>query len=74
MATPETEPIRIVVNGEARLVPGGLVLPELLKMLGVDPSRVAVERNRTIVRKADWNCTTICRGDELEVVQFVGGG
>lgn len=70
----KTETIGIVVNGTRRSVPGGLDLEGLLGFLGVEPSRVAIERNREIVRKPEWKGTTICGGDEIEVVQFVGGG
>jgi thiamine biosynthesis protein ThiS len=66
--------MEIVVNGEARWVPEGLSLEGLLGFLEVDPSRVAVERNREIVRKQDWGGTVIQAGDSLEVVWFVGGG
>jgi thiamine biosynthesis protein ThiS len=55
-------------------VPEGLSLVHLLTFLKVDPSRVAVERNREIVRKTAWGETTIEAGDSLEVVWFVGGG
>ena len=74
MPPPETEMIEIVVNGNVTSVPSGLDLEGLLRFLRVEPSRVAVEWNREIVRKPEWKCTTICRGDEIEVVQFVGGG
>lgn len=74
MPSPQTEKIEIVVNGERREVPAGSNIEGLLRFLGVDPGRVAVERNREIVRKPAWNTTTICSGDEVEVVQFVGGG
>ena len=74
MSSPETETIDIVVNGKSRRAPAGLLLEDLLRFLGADPSRVAVERNRDIVRRADWNSTTIRSGDQLEIVQFVGGG
>jgi thiamine biosynthesis protein ThiS len=70
----ETETIEIVVNGETRRVPPGVDLSSLLEFLGVDASRVAVEYNRRIARKAEWNSTTIRSGDNLEIVQFVGGG
>ena len=74
MPSQETETIGIVVNGVSRSVPDGLDLEGLLAWLGVEPSRVAIERNREIVRKPKWKRTTICRGDQFEVVQFVGGG
>ncbi len=74
MSLPETETIEIVVNGDRCTPPAGLNIEGLLRFLGLDASRVAIERNRLIVRKADWNNTTICSGDEIEIVQFVGGG
>jgi thiamine biosynthesis protein ThiS len=66
--------VEIVVNGEARRVPEGLSVYRLLVFLEIDPGRVAVERNREIVRKAEWAGTVIDAGDALEVVWFVGGG
>jgi sulfur carrier protein len=74
MPTSETAAIEIVLNGERRTAPSGLDLASLLAHLKVDPSRVAVELNREIVRKPEWNRTTIRSGDRLEIVQFVGGG
>jgi len=69
-----TAALEIVVNGDPRNVPPGLSLDKLLVFLDVDPSRVAVERNREIVRKTAWGETTVEAGDVLEVVWFVGGG
>jgi thiamine biosynthesis protein ThiS len=66
--------VEIVVNGVAKRVPKGLKLDQLLVFLEVDPSRVAVERNREIARKASWSETVIEAGDSVEVVWFVGGG
>jgi thiamine biosynthesis protein ThiS len=66
--------IEIVVNGQPRQVPQGASLDRLLVFLEVDPSRVAVERNREIVRKSSWSATQIEPNDHLEIVWFVGGG
>ena len=66
--------IEIVLNGESRTVPEGLQLDGLLQFLEIPAARVAVERNRSIVRKTDWGATRIEAGDQLEVVWFVGGG
>ena len=74
METAQEHAIEIVVNGAPRQVPGGLFLDKLLAHLNVDPSRVAVERNRAIARKADWAATEVQAGDQLEIVWFVGGG
>jgi sulfur carrier protein len=69
-----TNQIHVVVNGQPRQVPPGKTLLELLTWLEVDPSRVAVELNRSIVRREDWGKTPINAGAALEIVQFVGGG
>lgn len=74
MNSPAVSTIQIQVNGESREVPEGLKLPGLLEILAVDPSRVAIERNREIVRRAEWPETPVLAGDQLEVVWFVGGG
>jgi thiamine biosynthesis protein ThiS len=66
--------VAVTVNGEARTVPGGLNIRGLLAHLGIDPAKVAVERNRTLARKADWDSTAVNNGDTFEVVTFVGGG
>ena len=74
MTTAETKQIQIVVNGEDRTVPAGSSLLEALKHLGVEPDRVAVEMDRSIVRKQVWPVTFVEPGTQLEIVQFVGGG
>jgi len=66
--------MRIQVNGEAREVVHGMTVSALLVVLGVEAGPVAVERNREIVPRALHESTTLNDGDELEVVQFVGGG
>lgn len=74
MESAETKTIEIVVNGQPRRIPQGLSLDRVIAWLEIDPSRVAVEHNRAIARKADWTATRIESGDQLEIVWFVGGG
>jgi thiamine biosynthesis protein ThiS len=74
MESAETKTIEVVVNGAPRRVPEDLSIDRLLVWLEIDPSRVAVERNRVIARKTDWPATHIEPGDHLEIVWFVGGG
>jgi sulfur carrier protein len=69
-----TKDIQIVVNGQLRAAPNGQSLIDLLAWLGVDPARVAVELNRSIIRREDWEQTEVGEGATLEIVQFVGGG
>ena len=70
----ETKTIQVVLNGEPRSIPEGFHVGGLLEFLAIDPARVAVEVNRSIVRKQDWSATTVENGAEIEVVWFVGGG
>ncbi len=66
--------IAVTVNGEARTVPAGATLRDLIVDLGLEPDRVAVEVNRRIVRRADWDSRTLEGDSQVEIVQFVGGG
>ncbi|HAD05052.1 MAG: thiamine biosynthesis protein ThiS [Desulfuromonadales bacterium GWD2_61_12] len=63
----------IIVNGTAKSDPAADVAG-LLTQLGLDPARVAVEYNRNILARERFAATTLADGDELEIVQFVGGG
>lgn len=67
-------PITITVNGETRSVPRGTSVHNLLLSLGLDPARLAVEYNRSILRKTEWAVQVLDDGDKLEIVEFVGGG
>jgi thiamine biosynthesis protein ThiS len=69
-----TEEVRVRVNGRERRVPAGTAIATLLAELEISTPRVAVERNREIVPKASYGGTRIEEGDEIEVVEFVGGG
>ncbi len=66
--------MRVTVNGETRDVAAGLTLTAFLASIGVDASNVAVERNREIVPRSDYDATALREADQLEIVQFVGGG
>jgi sulfur carrier protein len=66
--------IRVVINGEPREVPDGLNIAALLAHLGITAERVAIERNRDILPRANWQVTLVQPGDSYEVVHFVGGG
>jgi thiazole synthase len=66
--------IEIRLNGEMLEVPAPLSVAQLLEHFELPKERVAVERNRTIVPKVQWETVSVSNGDELEVVHFVGGG
>lgn len=67
-------PLRLRINGEDRSLSGPLTVADLLAELEVDPRQVGVERNRALVRKAEFAEVELIDGDELEIVTFVGGG
>ncbi len=66
--------LAITLNGEARRVPAGWSIAALVADIGLDPAKVAVERNRAIVPRSTLATVLLADGDELEVVHFVGGG
>lgn len=65
---------RITVNGSERTLPGEMSLKEFLLQEHYQIARIAVERNETIVPKAQYEETILKEGDRVEVVSFVGGG
>jgi thiamine biosynthesis protein ThiS len=66
--------ISIAVNGEERAAKSGATVTDLLRELGLDGGRVAIERNLEILPRPKWTETTVEAGDRYEIVQFVGGG
>ena len=64
----------IRVNGEPFEVAGPVTIGELLARLKIDPRLVAVEHNVVVIKRGQYDVTTISDGDEIEIVNFVGGG
>jgi sulfur carrier protein len=66
--------IAVQINGEPQTVRAGLTVDALLRELGIQADRVAVELNRSIVRQPLWSSTPVEAGAQVEIVTFVGGG
>ena len=66
--------MRIQLNGDPHELAGPLTVSELLAQLEIEPRRVAVELNVTVLKRDAFDTTTIREGDEVEIVNFVGGG
>ena len=64
----------IQLNGVPHEMPEPMSVSRLLEALEIDPRRVAVEHNRLVVKKVAYASTVVSQGDEVEVVNFVGGG
>lgn len=66
--------LSITLNGEPHRVDAGLTIAGLVAELGLDPKKVAVERNLEIVSRSTLENVLLVDGDALEIVHFVGGG
>jgi thiamine biosynthesis protein ThiS len=66
--------MRLVINGEERAFAGVADMAGLVAALGLDPRKVAVERNLEIVPRSIYAMTALEDGDRIEVVHFIGGG
>lgn len=66
--------MQIEINGEKREMPDHISLRELIERLSFTPERLAVELNREVVRRVEWEMVKLNEGDKLEIVHFVGGG
>lgn len=66
--------IKILINGETKEIPAEINLKNLLEFLSLPNERIAVELNREVVRKKDWENILVKNDDKIEIVHFVGGG
>jgi sulfur carrier protein len=66
--------ITITLNGEPSRIEGDAHLSALIEKLKMRPQRIAVEINRQVVPKSDYAATILRAGDEVEIINFVGGG
>ena len=66
--------LRVTINGEERQFPAPVTVQALLTQLGLEPKKIAVERNLEIVPRSRYCEITVTDGDRLEIVHFIGGG
>ena len=66
--------MNIIVNGEKTQIAAATSIAGLLEALELEPKKIAVERNLEIVPKSQYQDTALADGDQIEIVQFVGGG
>ena len=71
---PDSIATSITLNGDPYPLDGDTSLTALLERLNMRRGRVAVEINREIVPKADYDATVVRAGDLVEIINFVGGG
>ncbi len=66
--------MQVVLNGEPKEISAPVSVQQLLESLGLDPRKIAVERNLEIVPRSTYGQTMVGDGDRLEIVHFIGGG
>lgn len=66
--------IEIVLNGEVKKVDDQINLLKLLEEFGLPMERIAIELNKNVVRRKEWEATKVAERDKIEVIHFVGGG
>jgi thiamine biosynthesis protein ThiS len=66
--------VRLTVNGEDRVFVAVSDIASLVAAIGLDPRKVAVERNLAIVPRSSYGSTALAEGDRIEIVHFIGGG
>ena len=66
--------IRIFLNGELREVPSEISLDRLLESFSLPSGRIAIELNKQIIPKKNWDRVNVSESDRIEIVHFVGGG
>lgn len=67
-------PMQLIVNGDIHQISGPVTLAQLVEQFGLEPRKVAIERNLEIVPRSAYGETLLGEGDRLEIVHFVGGG
>jgi thiamine biosynthesis protein ThiS len=67
-------PVTITLNGDSFDLSGPLSVSELLAKLEIDARRVAVEHNLVVLKRAAFGSAIVREGDQVEIVNFVGGG
>ncbi len=66
--------VNVTLNGEPRQLDAPTSIYGLLESLGLDPAKIAVERNLEIVPRGAYGEVALADGDRLEIVHFIGGG
>ncbi len=67
--------MKIIVNGKEVDIANGSTVGKLLVQLDIKPGRVVVERNEDeIISRSRFEEVVLNDGDQLEVLNFVGGG
>ena len=65
---------KIQLNGDPYEINDGTNLNELLNKLKIQKNKVAIEVNGEIVERKKYPSLILNKDDQVEIVQFIGGG
>ena len=68
------EVIGLSINGRPQQFESTIKVADLIRSLGLEGKRIAVERNGEIVPRSDFVAVELADGDAIEIVGAVGGG
>lgn len=66
--------MELTINGQSQRFAAAMSVAQLLEELGIEVKKVALERNLEIVPRSTFAQTMLCDGDQIEIVEFIGGG
>jgi thiamine biosynthesis protein ThiS len=66
--------MRIILNGESRLVAGAVTISALVGELNLIPATLLIEHNGVALHREEWNSRTLSEGDNIEFIRVVAGG
>ena len=66
--------MKIVCNGEERVVVPQSKLVDLLMEIGLDPDTVVAECDGVVLKREDYDTHLLTEGSVVELIRFVGGG
>ena len=66
--------MNIIINGEKKEISANTTVSALLSELKIDPRKIALERNLQLIPRTTFDNASLNDGDEIEIINFVGGG
>lgn len=66
--------MKVFINSETKEIPAGFNVNKLLEHFSLPTKLIAIELNREVVRRIDWEDVKISESDKIEIIHFVGGG
>ena len=66
--------IDVTINGDLHSLDENIKLTQLLGQLDLSGKKIAIELNKEIIVRSNYENVTLKSGDKLEIVHFIGGG